>query len=246
LNIKNQKRFRIFGIAHQIICIMKAKIIISALFLFFITKTEAQSPRADCNNLYLDTTVFYLYPQQDSAVSGNLFYNDTLITFYPLLELIIQDTTLITSQNIMVLSALDSGFFQGFNFNLRFKTNSIPNNTIINAQFHIFDSDMPGDTIVDCYFPISIIIQNPNSLNKINNERFNVYPNPTSKQLNIEMANKQAIQEISITSMEGEQLYFRNPNTVHETIDFSGFSNGIYILKIKSNKEETVKRIIKH
>jgi hypothetical protein len=228
------------------IFIMKAKIITSVLLLFFITKTKAQSPTADCNNLYLDTTIFYVYPQQDSVVSGNLFYNDTLITFYPLLELIIQDTTLITSPNIMVLSALDSGFVQPFSLNLKFKTNTIPNNTIVNALFHVFDSDMPGDTIVDCYFPISIIIQNPNSLDKINNKRFNVYPNPTSKQLNIETVNKQVIQEISITSMEGRRLYFRNTNSFQEIIDLSEFSNGVYVLKIKSNEKEIVKRIIKH
>jgi hypothetical protein len=225
---------------------MKAKIIALALILFFIMDTKAQSPKANCNNLYLDTTVFYLYPQQDSVVSGNLFYNDTLITFYPLLELILQDTTFITSPNIMVLSALDSGFVQPFSFNLKFKTNTIPINTLVNALFHIFDSDMPGDTIVDCYFPMSIIIQNPNSLSKTNEERFNIYPNPTSKQLNIEAANKQVIQEISIKSIEGQQLYFRNANNIQETIDLSGFSNGIYVLKIKTYNQETVRKIVKY
>jgi Secretion system C-terminal sorting domain len=232
--------------SHHIIYIMKTKIITSVFLLFFITKAKAQSSTADCNNLYLDTTIFYVYPQQDSTVYGNLFYNDTLITIYPTLELIIQDTTLITSPNIMVLSALDSGFVKPFSFNLKFKTNTFPNNTIINALFHIFDSDTPGDTIVDCYFPISIIIQNPNSLSKIKNERFNIFPNPTSNQLNIDAVNKQVIQTISIASIEGQQLYFRNVNSIQETIDLSGFSKGIYILKIKSNKEETVRRIVKY
>jgi hypothetical protein len=163
-------------------------ILLSLTMLSILSKVSGQS-QANCSNLYLDATTFYISPQQDT-VSGKLLYNDTTFTIYPVLQFILSDTSVVTSPDIKVLSSLDSGAVYAFKFRIKFKTSVFPNNTTVSGLFHIYDSDFPGDSIVTCYYPIKIILQSPTGINESgNSETLRVYPNPTEKSAIIEFNN---------------------------------------------------------
>src|SRR5688572_29329192 len=125
------------------------------LAMIFTSGIRAQV-LVDCANLHLSTDTFYLSHVQYTTVVGDLHYLDTNWAVYPVLRLILEDTSIITSPNIMVLSLLAYPFdsLEQFNFPIHFKTTNYPSNTVVKGLFHVYDSDTPGDSIVTCYFPI--------------------------------------------------------------------------------------------
>jgi Secretion system C-terminal sorting domain/SprB repeat len=69
---------------------------------------------------------------------------------------------------------------------------------------------------------------------------FQYYPNPVKNTLKI--SNSAIIDEVAITSAIGKTILTKAVNSLSSDIDLSGFSNGIYFLKVKSEgKEKTVK-----
>ena len=220
---------------------MKTKIIlISLTMLSILSKVSGQS-QADCNNLYLDTTTFYISPQQDTIVSGNLFYNDTTITVYPFLHLILSDTSIITSPDNIVLSFLDSGAVQAFEFRINFKTSTFSNNTIVNGLFHIYDSDSPGDSIVTCYFPITIILQNSTGISKsgITSDTFRIYPNPTDKTAILEFYNsKNENCTLKLYNTHGRLVQTITDITTDKVeIERKKLSNGLYFFELHTDRQ---------
>jgi hypothetical protein len=144
---------------------MKNRIRISVIALLLAQGIQGQVV-VDCSNLSLSADTFYLSHTQSTTVVGDLHYLDTTMCVYPVLRLILEDTSIITSPNFMVLSALVYPFdsLEQFTFPIHFKTTNYLSHTTIKALFHIYDSDMPGDSIVSCYFPIKLILQNPVSV----------------------------------------------------------------------------------
>ena len=71
-----------------------------------------------------------------------------------------------------------------------------------------------------------------------------IYPNPTSKILNIEISNK--IENITLYDLTGEAVLTINENNINSKyeLDLTNFSKGIYLVQIKSNNEVFKQRII--
>ena len=216
---------------------MKSKIIlISVTILSILSKVSGQTQQADCSNIYLDTASFYISPPNDIIVSGNLFYMDTIITFYPILHILLTDTSVITSPETIVLSSLDSGYVQAFAFNINFKTTIFPNNTVVNGLFHIYDSDTPGDSIVTCYFPIKIILQNPTAISdsEIKSGKFKIYPNPTDKIATLEFDNSKN-QNCTLTLYDTHGKLVRTINDITSgkiEIEKQNLTNGLYLFQL--------------
>ena len=226
---------------------MKAKIILILLTtLSFSLKVNGQVQQVDCNNLYLDTNTFYISYQQDTIASGNLHYLDTTLAVYPILRLILSDTSIITSPDEMVLTFLDSGAIESFEFRLNFKTTTFPNNTIVNGLFHIYTSGTSGDSNVSCYIPITIILQHPTGINEMDNDKFKVFPNPTTQEITIESDNIVRINGIELTTVDGRQVLFQKNINDQNNIDLTDFSKGIYFLLINTEKGQIRKKIIKN
>lgn len=136
----------------------------------------------------------------------------------------------------MVLSSLDSGYVQAFEFSINFKTLTYPNNTIVNALFHIFDSDIPGDSIVSCYFPIALILENSNAINENNyiNENFKIYPNPTDNIAILEFNNAKNKNSTFILYNTNGQVVQTIMNITSEKIEIEkqDLTNGIYFFQL--------------
>jgi len=69
-----------------------------------------------------------------------------------------------------------------------------------------------------------------------------VYPNPSNSEIFIE-SRKDLITKIELLNLLGESLQLATNNT--NSIDISGFSSGIYLLRIFTEQGSTVKKIIK-
>jgi hypothetical protein len=77
----------------------------------------------------------------------------------------------------------------------------------------------------------------------------NVYPNPNSGQLTVEVANHQgnAVGEISIYNVIGQKVLntipFKGLSTI-QSIDMSSLANGVYQVEVKSNGTSTFKKVV--
>ena len=73
---------------------------------------------------------------------------------------------------------------------------------------------------------------------------FVVYPNPTSGQLTIDATNL-TNPTLSVFDLNGKLLLNEKLQADKNALNFSTFSNGVYLFTVKSQEGETVKKIIK-
>jgi hypothetical protein len=72
---------------------------------------------------------------------------------------------------------------------------------------------------------------------------FSYFPNPVRNTLNI--SNDSIIDEVSITSTLGQQIFTKKINSIQAEIDVSALSKGVYFIKISSQGLEKTSKIIK-
>ena len=97
--------------------------------------------------------------------------------------------------------------------------------------------DYPEE-IDDCFTPVL-------SLNDIEEEdiSINIYPNPTSKEVNI--SSESFINSIEVFNSLGQRIYQENIKSKEKTIDISSFSKGIFIIGVNTDKGYVRKKLIK-
>jgi len=220
---------------------MKNRIRNIVLILFLVQGIKSQV-LVNCANLSLSADTFYLSHVQYTTVVGDLHYLDTNWAVYPVLRLILEDTSIITSPNIMVLSMLaypiDS--LEQFNFPIHFKTTNYPSNTVVNALFHVYDSDMPGDSIVTCYFPIRLILQNPLSIKEsiTGSSGIKVYPNPANGNFTIDLESVESKNLRFLVYELNGKLVFTSAELQGEKprIEIPELEAGMYIYKLLGDK----------
>lgn len=69
-----------------------------------------------------------------------------------------------------------------------------------------------------------------------------IYPNPANNYLTIELQQKS---EIEILNPHGQIIMTTNNKDNKATINLENLSNGVYFLRVKTNKEVITKKIIK-
>lgn len=83
------------------------------------------------------------------------------------------------------------------------------------------------------------------AVNDSKNSKIEIIASPNPVKDFIQVKSKDKIQNIKIYDAQGRALYSENFNQDLIRIDLSGFSDGMYILKIKTEKTEVSKKIIK-
>jgi hypothetical protein len=73
---------------------------------------------------------------------------------------------------------------------------------------------------------------------------FQVYPNPFSSQLFI--GSNEAMKGIILTDQLGRMIISKYGETVNAVLDLKGIENGIYLLKIETEKGTAIKKVIKN
>jgi len=82
------------------------------------------------------------------------------------------------------------------------------------------------------------------SLDEINiDNRVEIYPNPSSKDININ--SQYIINSIEILNSLGQRVYREKINTTNKTIDISALNKGIYIIELKTEKGIIHRKFIK-
>lgn len=91
---------------------------------------------------------------------------------------------------------------------------------------------------------VRIFKMSPTIVLDISTNGISIYPNPTTGIINIDNA-KNNIQGLTISEITGKQIIKKNEIQLNESIDLSGFENGIYLLNIQTENETYKTRIIK-
>jgi hypothetical protein len=88
-------------------------------------------------------------------------------------------------------------------------------------------------------FSFSLHIRENNELSTPENQisQLQLFPNPTENTINLKLPNQQ-IQEIVVFDLQGRVIFQEHTNgaSSNSQIDVSDFSNGIYIIQVKSSQ----------
>jgi len=79
----------------------------------------------------------------------------------------------------------------------------------------------------------------------IENKNISIYPNPTSSILNIDLKSESDRIEICLYNLLGENLLHHNLNTKNYQLDLSQYSSGIYFISVGTEKENTIRKVVK-
>jgi M6 family metalloprotease-like protein len=134
------------------------------------------------------------------------------------------------------------------------KTQGSKNDMIIltanedNSQEIRLDTIFLSSTSISTIVPILVSQEYGTSIKEISNENlFELYPNPVSEKLHINITDAAMFSNISIYSITGQLVYhsfFANENKEIE-IDVANLTSGVYFVKLYSQKNISSKRFIK-
>jgi hypothetical protein len=109
--------------------------------------------------------------------------------------------------------------------------------------YHYISPSMSGGHMI--YF-IGKLVQSYASVNEqLNIAQVSIYPNPTSKELNIEFPNVMNC-TLQLNDLLGQEIKSEKINLQRVQIDVDDLSDGIYFLKMKSEKGTITKKLIIH
>jgi hypothetical protein len=90
-------------------------------------------------------------------------------------------------------------------------------------------------------------VQSPNSLGQIDLSQFvSIYPNPASNVINVKMSTaliNNAI--IELYDATGKLINQQKVTNEFTSLNINGLSNGIYSVRVITDNEQTIKRIVK-
>jgi hypothetical protein len=87
-----------------------------------------------------------------------------------------------------------------------------------------------------------LVYGNPASVNSLDFITWNVFPNPSNGEINIQ--SDQRIAEVEVISIAGAKVYSASPNTEKTTIDLSHCEAGIYIVSVRNESTSSRKRVV--
>ena len=72
----------------------------------------------------------------------------------------------------------------------------------------------------------------------------NLYPNPTTSEVNLEVKNNTEVLSVTIQDLNGKLLYngLYQPETIQK-IDLGNYADGVYLMQINNAKNEKIKTI---
>jgi hypothetical protein len=131
-------------------------------------------------------------------------------------------------------------------------TNHLIDGTTINAtDVEVVDIDQDGDldvlsvSISKITWHENLRLNNTTKIIELSNNSLLVYPNPTSKLINIQSNKTDNIKSISIFNILGNLVDSYSVDSHKFTIDTEKYKNGIYLLKIETSKSIYSKKVIK-
>jgi hypothetical protein len=130
---------------------------------------------------------------------------------------------------------IDSLWYNNYIFNADYTNNHIQDRSSFLWQ-DTTDKFVSGDSAYYYFhtaFDLSDVIEP---------ENLNIFPNPTSDNIILELADKSLIEIFNINSQLIKTI---NAEDIYINIDISGFANGMYFVKVKTEKGIFLKKFIK-
>lgn len=189
----------------------------------------------------LNSTFYTFTSANMNSTPGNTTYNGLTLTARLKIEsaTVVSYTTMAESELTLVLDP---------NFNGTIKLDNI--NYTATAGLVTIPSVQPGNhtitkgSVANLYY-IKTAYTNLSLDNPISKKDIIVYPNPVTNDLNISIANYIAVEQISIYSLVGQLVRSIDSGSNIQTINMSDLTNGVYIVKIKTNQGVIDQKIIK-
>lgn len=110
----------------------------------------------------------------------------------------------------------------------------------INKPFVVF-REKTTNHVVLAYKQIPVV----SNVEEINSHLFTFYPNPVNSVLTIEIQQNTVNGIVTICTISGQVLVTQKISAIKTKIDISNLSNGIYLVKITSDKKTDINKFIK-
>ena len=139
-----------------------------------------------------------------------------------------------------------SWYYTGNGATINGNSNNITINfssTATSGDLIVYGHNGCGDGTFSPYFPINVLHCTGILDNNDDNE-FKIYPNPATDNLTIE-TNTNKEYRLEILNLIGQTVYTSNINNKKTNINTTAFANGVYIIKLYTDKEMVVKKIVK-
>ena len=75
--------------------------------------------------------------------------------------------------------------------------------------------------------------------------RFKIFPNPSSSQIQLDLNGLTDVQSVELIDMKGRVVDLKITTMLHQAIDVSGFSQGIYFIRVKTKTTVVTERFSK-
>jgi len=128
----------------------------------------------------------------------------------------------------------------------RYKTNSTTTN-FTSVAYGYDDSETPpnydNNSSIRPNLKLTFVAPAVNIANKLEN-KVNIYPNPTTGILNVELPTNSKDVKISVIDITGKIIYETVANGTSTSIDLSSNPQGVYILKLQFNEQTINQKII--
>lgn len=127
-------------------------------------------------------------------------------------------------------------------YRIKRTNNNTPGTQIKNTAYIYFDFNEPvvTNTAINTIETVTGI-----KTSFLNNDEWTVYPNPSTGALYI--VNNKSVKEISllqILNSIGQTVFEETITSNYKNIDLSNLNNGVYFLKIASDKQSVIKRVV--
>jgi len=104
--------------------------------------------------------------------------------------------------------------------------------------FHSYSDAVQWLTFID-----DVSIGLSNGINKNDNSKFSIYPNPSNGELSIRLKNNESC-IITICNLLGQEIYRCSTSKQINFIDLSHIEKGIYLVRISGKDTDTIKKLI--
>jgi hypothetical protein len=116
-------------------------------------------------------------------------------------------------------------------------------------RFGDFDPSPSSNLTLTCtaYAPhmyLQNLKDNTASLEAFDLNNVSIYPNPTNDV--IYLNSDKEIKSIEVYSLQGERINTSKWSLLNSFVDLSNVPNGVYLVKIRTSKAETTRRIVKN
>ena len=115
----------------------------------------------------------------------------------------------------------------------------------IDGTFEFFNNNLQ-QSVPNVYEDVEVVVAPANNVNQISKEGFNVFPNPASDQINVQLVNNlDGSAQLSVVNLLGKQVYSAAITSRDMmTINTAQFEKGVYFVQVVANGKEYTKKLI--